>query len=79
MKKEFLITTVDNPYNPYTEWEEWYNWDEEMGYCTCGYLDRITYTTPDMTDEEFEAEIDRGMNEIIKHNINGMYKRFYKE
>ena len=41
-----MITTIDNPYNPFTQFDEWYAFDEGKGYCTSGYLARISGPIP---------------------------------
>ena len=50
--KDYLLTTIDNPYNPWTNWDQWYDYDQRMGYCTCSYLARIMSVTDAMTDVE---------------------------
>lgn len=70
-----MITTVDNPYDPITQYEDWFAWDEQMGYHTNSYLARIARTYVDMTPEEYEEEVERAIDEIIKEHSYGMYKK----
>lgn len=28
--KDYLLTTIDNPYNPWTNWDQWYDYDQRM-------------------------------------------------
>ncbi len=41
MSDGVMLTTIDNPFNPFTEWADWYRFDTDMGYNTCGLLDRV--------------------------------------
>lgn len=27
--KDYLLTTIDNPFNPFTDWDSWYNFDQQ--------------------------------------------------
>ena len=75
---EVMLTTLDNPYNPFTEWNEWYAFDESAGYCTCGYIARIAKTSTDYTDDEVNAAYNEAIDEILKENILGIYKKVEK-
>ena len=72
------ITTVDNPYDPFTQFESWFMFDSEKGYNTCGYLARIIETTPDMTDEEYNKENERAIDEIIRYDFTNLYRKVKK-
>lgn len=71
----FMLTTIDNPFNPFTQFDEWYRYDMGMLYGTCGYLARIAKTTPEMTDEEEQEELNRAMDEICAVNPLGIHKK----
>ncbi len=79
MKNEFLLTTIDNPFNPFTQWNDWKRLDEDMGYFTCNYLARIARTSDDLSDADMIQAIDNAINEIVKLNVNGMYRKIYKQ
>jgi hypothetical protein len=49
--------------------------DEEKGYHTCGLLGRIAETDRDMSDEEYDSEIERAIDEIIKNDFTGLYRK----
>lgn len=70
-----MITTTDNPYDPVTQYDDWNAWDEQMGYYTNSYLARIARTSPDLSPEENEIEIERAIDEIIRFNGPEMYKK----
>lgn len=75
---EVALSTVDNPYDPFTQWDEWYTFDETKGYCSCGYLSRIADTSPDMSDEWNQQEIERAIDEIVRIDPFGIYIKVYK-
>lgn len=74
-EKKVYITTKDNPYNPDSEFDMWYLWDVTRGYNTCAYLARITHTTDGLTDEENAEEIESAIDDIIRLDPFGMYKK----
>lgn len=73
-----MLTTEDNPYNPFTEFDDWYQYDETHGYHTCSYLARIANTSNLLLNNDNEDEIDRAMDEIVRLNITGNYKKVYE-
>jgi len=74
-----MLTTIDNPFDPFTQWDEWRRFDEDHKYYTCNYLARIAKTSDDLTDEEYEKEINRAIDEIVKFNILGIYRKVYQK
>lgn len=75
MARRCAITTFDNPYDPLENFDEWYRFDEDKGYHTCSYLDRVTNTSDQLSDEENAREIERGIDEIIKYDFRNIYKK----
>lgn len=72
------LTTIDNPYNPFTHFSEWFMYDTEKGHNSCGYLSRIAKTSDELTDQENDEEIERAIDEIIKHDPFGLYQKVKK-
>lgn len=72
---ECLLTTNDNPYNPKTNFNQWFLFDVQKGYNSCAYLSRIARTSDQLSDEENEKEIERAIDEIIRLDIFGIYKK----
>jgi len=62
------ITTVDNPYSPATQFDQWLREDMRLGYNSCAYLDRIAKTNDAMSKQEYRAEINRAIDEIVLYN-----------
>ena len=79
MKREVMLTTFDNPYSPFDQFTLWHLFDKERGYNTCELLARIAHTSDDLTDQENNAEIDRAIDEIIKHDPFNLYKREFAD
>ena len=69
------ITTTDNPYNPKTQFDSWYAFDMQMGYNTCGYLDRIANPTGLFGLADYEEDIEQAIDEIVGYNFIGKYKK----
>lgn len=73
------ITTIDNPYNPFTQFDEWFTFDQDKGYCTCSYLDRIAHTSDQLTDEENERIREKAIDEIIKLDFRMIYRKVWSD
>ena len=71
----YLVTTIDNPFNPFTQSEEWNQFDQDNGYHTNAYLARITITSNELSDADQDEAINRAVDEIVRMNINGKYRR----
>ena len=75
MMSNYMLTTVDNPFNPFTQFDEWNAWDMWAGYHTLSFLARITVTSPELSDADQELAIDHAMDEIVRENVSGMWKK----
>lgn len=78
-KRKVALTTIDNPFDPFDEFRSWYAFDIQNGYNSCAYLDRIARTSESFSDEENREEIERAIDEIIKYDFLGIYKKVVKE
>lgn len=70
-----FVTTLDNPYDYFTQFDEWYAFDTEKGYNTCAYIARIANTSKEMSDADYEQAVNDAVDEIVRLNITGNYKR----
>ena len=75
MENEFVLTTIDNPFDPFEDFTSWFLFDVGKGYNSCSYLARIAKISDDMTEQEVSAEIERAIDEIIKYDFIGIYKK----
>lgn len=73
--KATFVTTLDNPFDYFTQFDEWYAFDTQMGYNTCAYLARIAKTSNDMSDHDRMKAINDAVDEIVRFNLTGIYKR----
>lgn len=73
--KKVMITTFDNPFDPFNDFEHWYLFDMEKGYSTCSYLARIANTSDQLSEEENAFEMERAIDQIIKHDFMNIYKK----
>ena len=80
MTNECTLTTIDNPYNPFEQFTEWLMFDKEMDYDTCEYLARLVQPrlSDDMTQSEENETIESVIDEIIKSNPLGIYKKVWR-
>ena len=72
-KEEHMLTTKDNPFDPFTQFDEWYSFDIEKGYNTCGYIERVTLSSDELSESDQDAAIDKAIDEIVELNITGNY------
>ena len=79
MAKEFMLTTIDNPFDPFEQFIEWNLFDVEKGYNSCSRLARIAKLSDDMTEKETSEEIERAIDEIIKYDFMNIYKKVIKD
>ena len=77
--KGVALTTIDNPFNPFTDFTKWFLYDIEKGYYSCAYLARIARTSDQLSDAENLNEIERAIDEIMKLDFMGIYKKVYED
>ena len=63
--KEFMLTTINNPFNPFTQFENWINFDISSGTNCCGTLARIAQCSNALSDELNSVEIERAMDTLV--------------
>ena len=71
------LTTFDNPFNPFENFDEWFAFDIQHGYNTCGKLMRIANVENDMSEVEYNNEIERAIDEIIQYDFVELYRKVY--
>ena len=71
------LTTFDNPFNPFENFDEWFAFDVQHGYNTCGKLMRIANVENNMSEVEYNNEIERAIDEIIQYDFVGLYRKVY--
>lgn len=79
VSNESLLTTIDNPFNPFTQWREWFAFDRGKGYNTCNYLARIVRSSDELSPLDEALAIDTAMDEIVRLNPLGIYRKVTKD
>lgn len=69
----FALSTIDNPFNPFEQFDQWLNFDLLKGYNSSALLARHAVTSEALTEEENDREIERAIDEIIKHDFQNIY------
>lgn len=72
---EYMLTTVDNPFSPFTQFREWMAYDEQLGYNTPSFLDRITKDSHDLSPADQAAAVQDAIDEIVRENVSGMWRK----
>lgn len=75
---QIALTTVDNPFDPFKQFDEWFAFDFEKGYCSCSYLERIAKTSNELSEADYDDEVETAIDEIVAHNP-GLYKKVKQE
>lgn len=75
----YELTTVDNPFDKFEQYDEWLMFDIEKGYGTNELLARIMKDTKSFTDKEFNDALSNAIDEIIKNDFTGLYKKVYTD
>ena len=79
MNRTIALTTFDNPFDPIDQFNDWWRYDTDHGYTSCQYLARIAKTTDQFSENENAIEIERAIDEIIRLDPFGIYRKFVKE
>ena len=74
-----MLTTIDNPFNPFDQFDEWFAYDVSKGYHTCSYLARIAKTSDELSPQDEDLAIEQAIDEIVRLNVLGIYRKVYKD
>lgn len=75
----YELTTIDNPFDKFEQYDDWLLFDIEKGYGTNELLARIMKDTQSFTDKEFNEALSLAIDEIIKNDFTGLYKKVYTD
>lgn len=80
MAESYMLTTVDNPFNPFIDFDNWYDFDvNKKGYNCSAYLARVARNSSALSDAENDEENERAIDEILKYDTTGLYKKVTKD
>ena len=77
--RQSMLTTIDNPFNPFDQFDEWFAYDFSKGYHTCSYLARIAKTSDELSPQDEDLAIEQAIDEIVRLNVLGIYRKVYKD
>jgi hypothetical protein len=69
----YVLTTIDNPFDPSLEFKEWNQFDTSHGYNSLSYLARVGNVSDEMSEADYEDEMQRAIDEIISIDPFGIY------
>jgi len=73
--KQYLLTTVDNPYHPIDQYDDWRQFDMEHGYYTEQRLAKVAATSYSLTDLENQRNINAAIDDFIRLDELNIWKR----
>ncbi len=73
--KQYLLTTVDNPYHPIDQYDEWRQFDMERGYYTEQRLAKVVSISYSLTDLENQRNINAAIDDFIRLDELNIWKR----
>jgi hypothetical protein len=81
---EYRLTTVDNPFDPFTQYDAWLNYDhlhvaEHGNVYTDQLLARFARTSDELSDSEYNDEINRAITRILVLDPLNIYRRKRRE
>lgn len=74
-----MLSTTDNPYDPFTEFDNWFTFDEAKGYHSCAYLARVSTTSTELSEEDYDLAIEEAIDSIVDLDIINKYIKVTKE
>jgi hypothetical protein len=77
--KRSMLTTLDNPHSPFDDFGAWYAYDVSSGYHTSSFLARILVDSDQLSETDLEFSIEQTIDEIVKENVLGIYKKVTKD
>ena len=75
---QYMITTNDNPFSPFDDFDNWFQFDTQKDHYSFSVLMREAVLQDDMTELEYNAEISRAIEEIIKNDFTDTFMKATK-
>lgn len=70
-----MLTTQDNPFDPFTQFDDWFEFDEKNGYHSCQLLARVAKVSDELSNADYNAEVERAINFLIEYDPIGILKK----
>lgn len=74
MEREYMLTTIDNPFSPVTHYDSWLTWDL-ANYNSNSLLARVAYTSPELSDTDQRLAIQEAIDLIVRENVSGVHTK----
>ena len=71
----YKLSTIDNPFHPVYDSDNWRRFDEDHGYYTDEYLDRVYSWDSDLSDAENQRLVNHAVDDICRLDPIGLYIR----
>ena len=79
-KEEVMLTTIDNEVNPFDDYTKWHIRDTcDLHHYTSERLAEIAHTYDGMSEEDYNEEMERAMDELIKFDFENIFVKVRKE
>lgn len=76
----YALTTIDNRFDPFTEWSQWLNEDEfVLRHHSSGLLARVAHVSDELSDAEYQEELSRAIDDIIKHDELDIFRKVSRD
>ena len=72
---DYRLTTIDNPYDPFDEWDNWYSYDVQQNYFTTELLDRVSFNSEELSDEDQLLATEQAIDDIIAVDTLLIYRK----
>lgn len=73
------LTTKDNKWDYFKQPDEWASYDAITGYRATSMMGRFAHTSSDISYEENAREVERAIDDIIKYDVVGVFKKVFIE
>lgn len=77
-ERVIAVTTIDNPFDPIDDFDNWYKYDVQKNYNSCSYLARLSNTSDNITEAEYDAEVEDAIDSMVRWNPL-LYKKIVRE
>lgn len=79
MARQYMLSTIDNPFNPFSNFDDWLRFDKDNDYNSAELLARIAYPSEQLTDDELNDEIERAIDDIVVHDPLNVFVKVTQE
>ena len=73
------LTTTDNPYDYFKNPDEWASYESFTGGRVYNMLGRFVYTSDALSYEQNAKEVERAIDDIVRHDPIGVFKKVITE